>query len=340
MELEQSSKRLTAWRSSPQHIYLSFTHFVRITMSKITTNMKHFLSITGNLFCFISVSIVKPIYDRCNSVIYAGLKAPSLCRAVTMVTPCFPLVTQVRCSAHLINDRQKASTWTGDGEVVQRIDFNRDKKKKKKSPTKFLLHLVAKNKNNLIKVSRRNTLLPRLNLSAWLTIHQGQAAGVRHEIRHPMIRKIKKKSSRLIVFTLRFGRFRSGSVAQSNAGSPKSCGWKSSMLPSLSVASRVRLRLRLSSGTITTCMPAASPAFTPLGASSNTKHWAKRRGKTKRCYQVSLLRVDRISPSWESAWAWAEHYEEDDGIVWWNSHFAGGALLTFAVCDSSLTWPP
>lgn len=134
MELEQSSKRLTAWRSSPQHIYLSFTHFVRITTSKITTNMKHLLSITGNLFCFISVSIVKPIYDRC---IYAGLTAPSLCRAVTMVTACFPLVTQVRCSAHLINDRQKASTWTGDGEVVQRIDFNRNKKKKKNLPQSF-----------------------------------------------------------------------------------------------------------------------------------------------------------------------------------------------------------
>lgn len=151
----------------------------------------------------------------------------------------------------------------------------------------------------------------------------------------------KKKKIIPIVFTLRFGRFRSGSVAQSNAGSPKSCGSKSSMLPSLSVASRVRLRLRLSSGTITTCMPAASPAFTPLGASSNTRHWAKRRGKTKRCHQVSPLRVERISPSGESAWAGAEHYEEENGIVWWNSHFrGGGALLTFAVCDSSLTWPP
>lgn len=153
----------------------------------------------------------------------------------------------------------------------------------------------------------------------------------------------------LIVFTLRFGRFRSGTAAQSNAGSPKSCGSKSSMLPSLSVASRVRLRLRLSSGTITTCMPAASPAFTPLGASSNTKHWAKRRGKTKRCYQVSLLMVDRISPSWESAWACAEHYEEENGIDapsrpktfgLMKFPFCGGALLTFAVCDSSLTWPP
>lgn len=135
-------------------------------------------------------------------------------------------------------------------------------------------------------MSRRNTLLPHLNLSAWLTIHQRQAAGVRREIRHPLIRK---KKIIQIVFTSRFGRFRSGTTAQSNAGSPKSCGSKSSKLPSLSVASRVRLRLRLSSGTITTCMPAASPAFTPLGASSNTKHWAKRRGKTKRCYQASLL---------------------------------------------------
>ncbi|TNN40208.1 hypothetical protein EYF80_049625 [Liparis tanakae] len=61
-------------------------------------------------------------------------------------------------------------------------------------------------------------------------------------------------------------------VAQSKAGSPNSCGSKASMLLSLSVASWVRPGARLSSGTITTCIPAASAAFTPLGASSNTKH--------------------------------------------------------------------
>lgn len=72
-----------------------------------------------------------------------------------------------------------------------------------------------------------------------------------------------------------------GPAAQSNAGSPKSCGWKSSIVLSRSVASVVRLRSRLSSGTIATCMPAASAAFTPLGASSNTKHWAKGRERTK-----------------------------------------------------------
>lgn len=69
---------------------------------------------------------------------------------------------------------------------------------------------------------------------------------------------------------------------QSKAGSPKSCGSKSSMLRSRSVASRVSSGSRLSSGIITACIPAASAAFTPLGASSNTKHWAgmkERRGK-------------------------------------------------------------
>lgn len=62
---------------------------------------------------------------------------------------------------------------------------------------------------------------------------------------------------------------------QSYAGRPKSSGSNSSILLSRSVASWIRLRSRLSSGIMTTCIPAASAAFTPLGASSNTKHWAK-----------------------------------------------------------------
>lgn len=66
--------------------------------------------------------------------------------------------------------------------------------------------------------------------------------------------------------------FQLWSARQSKAGRPKSCGSKSSMLPSRSVASRVRLGSRFWSGTITTCIPAARAAFTPLGASSNTKH--------------------------------------------------------------------
>ena len=65
-------------------------------------------------------------------------------------------------------------------------------------------------------------------------------------------------------------------VTHSYAGRPKSCGWNSSMLLSRSVASWVRLGSMLSSGIITTCIPAASAAFTPLGASSNTRHWGNR----------------------------------------------------------------
>lgn len=64
-------------------------------------------------------------------------------------------------------------------------------------------------------------------------------------------------------------------LAQLNGGRPNSRGSNSFMLLSRSVASRVREESMLSSGTITTCIPAASAALTPLGASSNTKHWAR-----------------------------------------------------------------
>lgn len=75
-----------------------------------------------------------------------------------------------------------------------------------------------------------------------------------------------------------------GFWAQSYAGSLKSCGSNSSMLLRRSVASWVRLGSRLSSGIITTCMPAASAAFTPLGASSNAKHWT---GQDRKHYPVT-----------------------------------------------------
>lgn len=87
-------------------------------------------------------------------------------------------------------------------------------------------------------------------------------------------------------------------LAQSNAGRPKSCGSNSSMLLSRSVASWVRLGSRLSSGIITTCIPAASAAFTPLGASSNTKHWARtEERKTKWYYPISLLGLQDFTPA-------------------------------------------
>lgn len=79
-------------------------------------------------------------------------------------------------------------------------------------------------------------------------------------------------------------------VLQQNAGRPNSCGSNSSMLLSRSVASWVRPGFRLSSGIITTCIPAASAAFTPLGASSNTKHWARiEEMETKWYYPISLF---------------------------------------------------
>lgn len=86
--------------------------------------------------------------------------------------------------------------------------------------------------------------------------------------------------------------------AQSYAGRPKSCGVNSSMLLSLSVASWVRLESRLVSGIITTCIPAASAALTPLGASSNTRHWTRtRERKTKWYYPISLLGLQDFTPA-------------------------------------------
>lgn len=71
------------------------------------------------------------------------------------------------------------------------------------------------------------------------------------------------------------------------------------MLLSRSVASWVRLGSRLSSGIITTCIPAASAAFTPLGASSNTKHWARtEERKTKWYYPISLLGLQDFTPAY------------------------------------------
>ena len=63
-----------------------------------------------------------------------------------------------------------------------------------------------------------------------------------------------------------------GGVGQSKAGKPNSSGWKSSSDLSTRVAFSVIWGSILSSGTMTTCIPAARPALTPFGASSNTKH--------------------------------------------------------------------
>lgn len=87
-------------------------------------------------------------------------------------------------------------------------------------------------------------------------------------------------------------------LAQLNGGRPNSRGSNSSMLLSRSVASQVTAGSMLLSGTITTCIPAASAALTPLGASSNTKHWARtEERKTKWFYPLSLLGVQDSSPT-------------------------------------------
>lgn len=59
---------------------------------------------------------------------------------------------------------------------------------------------------------------------------------------------------------------------QSNGGRPNNSGLKSLMDPSTRVASFVRSLFKFSSGIMITCIPAFSDAFTPLGASSNTRH--------------------------------------------------------------------
>lgn len=83
----------------------------------------------------------------------------------------------------------------------------------------------------------------------------------------------------------------------------------------------------LSSGTITTCIPAASAALTPLGASSKTKHWARTEEK-KWFYPVSLLGLQDSSPRAGIALLWAEKQSRKMGIsgpssilVWWTWYF-------------------
>lgn len=72
MEVKQSSKRLTAGDSLVDLRRNTFIKTLRTESQhqQSQTNMKHLLSIAVNLFCLISVSIVKPVCDRCNSVIY------------------------------------------------------------------------------------------------------------------------------------------------------------------------------------------------------------------------------------------------------------------------------
>lgn len=144
--------------------------------------------------------------------------------------------------------------------------------------------LQCLNLRNLIKILNKLTIRVH-NSTSNLRPILGKKKMVNHKIRHS--RKEWSLISRLGQLFLFFldswetvllgwtvGGYSVPTGVQPKAGSPKSCGSKSSMLRIRSVASRVRPGSRLSSGIITACIPAASAAFTPLGASSNTKHWA------------------------------------------------------------------
>ena len=98
---------------------------------------------------------------------------------------------------------------------------------------------------------------------------------------------IKIKKSLLIInksicvyctwIALLFGIVESRDINQSKAGKPNNSGWKSSRDLMTRVASRVIDGSILSSGTITTCIPAARAARTPLTASSKTRHYIIRK---------------------------------------------------------------
>lgn len=128
-------------------------------------------------------------------------------------------------------------------------------------------------------------------------------------------------------------------LAKLNGGSPKSPGSNSSTLLSRSVASCVRQGSMLSSGTITTCIPAASAALTPLGASSKTKHWA-RRGEKKLFYPVSLLSLQDFNLRADNALLWVERQSRKMGIsgpssilMWWTWYFLRVIAFSFVSWD-------
>lgn len=127
-------------------------------------------------------------------------------------------------------------------------------------------------------------------------------------------------------------------VAQMNGGNPKSSGSNSSILLSRIVASCVRRGSMLSSGTITTCIPAASAALTPLGASSKTKHCTRTEEK-KLFYPLSLLGLQDSSAS-DIAQLWAEKQSRKMGIngpgsilVWWTWYFLRVIVFSFVRWD-------
>lgn len=77
-------------------------------------------------------------------------------------------------------------------------------------------------------------------------------------------------------------------VYSSNGGKPNSSGRKCSIESSMRVASGAMLRSNRGSGTITTCMPAATAARTPFSESSNIKHWNMSKRTTQK------LRLDKF----------------------------------------------
>lgn len=179
MELKLRSKRLTAWWSSSQYIYWNFT---LCQNDKSKNHDQHEASFIHDWESFFLLSVLSGQYMT--GVIlwftWDGRRA-SLCRAVTMVTACFPLVTQVWSSAHLINNHQKAFALDRRWQSRLKDTFLKEQKN--------ISLIVLPAPSLMINMSRRNIPLPHLNLSAWLTIHQRQAAGVHREIRHPLIKE-------------------------------------------------------------------------------------------------------------------------------------------------------
>lgn len=228
-----------------------------------------------------------------------------VCRAVTMDTTYFPWLHK-RCAHPPPTNKKKrcpkATAWTSDKKVKKKEDFYRNRNVR-------LLSLLCS--WNLWNVSRIKTSLIFFTESARLEIQKRNTTDIRQRKKKKTANWKKNELKKSWMFA---GLLPTRPVAQSKAGSPKSCGSKSSIVLSRNVASVVRLRSRFSSGTMTTCMPAASPAFTPLGASSNTKHWVKGRDREQSAVILGACgRPNRFDSCdkvelWNSRWIYSEEF--------------------------------